>query len=108
ASRRRRREPARHIAVRRHDVAVVWSAGVVGNPGGEQFRAGRQPRADLRLPVRPLGRQAPGVLCRMSVVLFWLLILVLFALTARLGQRLGLIPIVSQLLTAAIGVPILM
>jgi Kef-type K+ transport system membrane component KefB len=44
----------------------------------------------------------------MSVVLFWLLILVLFGLIARLGQSVGLIPIVSQLLAAAIGLPILM
>ncbi|WP_397450284.1 sodium:proton antiporter [Pseudomonas sp. NA-150] len=44
----------------------------------------------------------------MSIVLFWLLALLLFALATWLGQRLGLIPIVSQLLLATFGIPLLM
>jgi len=44
----------------------------------------------------------------MTIALFWLLALVLFALATRLGQYLGLIPIVSQLLLATFGLPLLM
>jgi len=44
----------------------------------------------------------------MMVLLFWLMALALFAVATRLGQRLGLIPIVSQLLLATFCLPLLM
>ena len=40
--------------------------------------------------------------------LFWLLALVLFALATHVGRRFRMIPIVSQLLLASIGLPLLM
>ncbi|SDZ13232.1 hypothetical protein SAMN03159453_02481 [Pseudomonas sp. NFIX28] len=42
------------------------------------------------------------------VALFWLMALLLFALATRIGSRFGLIPIVSQLLLATFGLPLLM
>ncbi|WP_443690229.1 sodium:proton antiporter [Pseudomonas sp.] len=44
----------------------------------------------------------------MMIALFWLLALLMFALATRLGRYVGLIPIVSQLLLATFGVPLLM
>ncbi|MBA1197210.1 sodium:proton antiporter [Pseudomonas plecoglossicida] len=44
----------------------------------------------------------------MSIVLFWLMALALFAVASAFGKRLGLIPIVSQLLLAALVLPLLM
>ena len=44
----------------------------------------------------------------MLSLLFWLMALALFALATRLGRRFGVIPIVSQLLLASIGLPLLM
>ncbi|SEM85651.1 hypothetical protein SAMN04487857_1064 [Pseudomonas sp. ok272] len=44
----------------------------------------------------------------MMIALFWLMALALFAIATRIGQRLGLIPIVSQLLLATFGLPLLM
>ena len=44
----------------------------------------------------------------MMVVCFWLLAFVLFALATRLGSLLGVIPVVSQLLLATFGLPLLM
>jgi hypothetical protein len=44
----------------------------------------------------------------MTIVAFWLLALLLFALATRLGQYVGLIPIVSQLVLATFGIPLLM
>ena len=44
----------------------------------------------------------------MLIALFWLLALLLFAVATRIGQRFGLIPIVSQLLLATFGLPLLM
>ena len=44
----------------------------------------------------------------MMVVGFWLLALALFALATRVGRHFGLIPIVSQLLLASFGLPLLM
>ena len=44
----------------------------------------------------------------MTVLLFWLVALVLFGIASELGRRLGLIPIVSQLLLATLGLPLLM
>ena len=44
----------------------------------------------------------------MLTVAFWLLALILFAVATRIGRRAGLIPIVSQLLLASIGLPLLM
>jgi hypothetical protein len=44
----------------------------------------------------------------MMVALFWLLALALFAVATRVGHRFGLIPIVSQLLMATFGLPLLM
>lgn len=44
----------------------------------------------------------------MMVVLFWAMALVLFALATRVGRHFGLIPIVSQLLLATLGLPLLM
>lgn len=44
----------------------------------------------------------------MLIVLFWCLALALFALATAVGRRLGLIPIVSQLLLATFGLPLLM
>ncbi|MDI6933622.1 hypothetical protein QMN21_18850 [Serratia sp. Se-PFBMAAmG] len=44
----------------------------------------------------------------MTLVLFWALALPLFTLASALGRRLGLIPIVSQLLLAALVLPLLM
>jgi len=41
-------------------------------------------------------------------LLFWLMALLLFAFATRLGRYLGLIPIVSQLLLATFGLPLLM
>ncbi|SHN05289.1 hypothetical protein SAMN05216593_106235 [Pseudomonas asturiensis] len=44
----------------------------------------------------------------MMVLMFWFMALALFALATWAGQRLGLIPIVSQLLLATFGLPLLM
>ena len=44
----------------------------------------------------------------MMIVLFWLMALPAFAAATWLGHRVGLIPIVSQLLLATLGVPLLM
>lgn len=44
----------------------------------------------------------------MTIALFWLVALLLFALATRLGRFVGLIPIVSQLLLATFGLPLLM
>ena len=44
----------------------------------------------------------------MLIVLFWLMALALFAAATYLGRQLGLIPIVSQLLLATFGLPLLM
>ncbi|CAM3276251.1 sodium:proton antiporter [Pseudomonas floridensis] len=44
----------------------------------------------------------------MMVLAFWIMALALFALATWVGQRLGLIPIVSQLLLATFGLPLLM
>lgn len=44
----------------------------------------------------------------MSVMLFWIGLLALFALTTWGGRKLGLIPIVSQLLLASFGLPLVM
>ena len=44
----------------------------------------------------------------MSIALAWLVLLALFALVTWLGKRLRLIPIVSQLLLATLGLPLLM
>lgn len=44
----------------------------------------------------------------MSILIFWALALCLFALASILGKRLGLIPIVSQLLLASLVLPPLM
>ncbi len=44
----------------------------------------------------------------MMILLFWLMALILFALATRLGRHFGLIPIVSQLLLATFGLPLLM
>ncbi|BBP56952.1 sodium:proton antiporter [Pseudomonas sp. St316] len=44
----------------------------------------------------------------MMILLFWLMALGLFAVATRLGARFGLIPIVSQLLLATFGLPLLM
>jgi hypothetical protein len=44
----------------------------------------------------------------MIIALFWLLVLALFGLATYLGSRLRLIPIVSQLLLATFGLPLLM
>jgi Kef-type K+ transport system membrane component KefB len=43
-----------------------------------------------------------------SMLLFWLLVLLMFAAATWLGQRAGLASIISQLLLAAIGLPLLM
>lgn len=42
------------------------------------------------------------------VAAFWVMALVLFAVATRVGRRFGLIPIVSQLLLATFGLPLLM
>jgi len=44
----------------------------------------------------------------MMVVMFWAMALVLFAVATRVGRHFGLIPIVSQLLFATLGLPLLM
>ncbi|MCD5995082.1 sodium:proton antiporter [Pseudomonas sp. CDFA 602] len=44
----------------------------------------------------------------MMVLTFWIMALSMFALATWVGQRLGLIPIVSQLLLATFGLPLLM
>ena len=44
----------------------------------------------------------------MMTLVFWLLALVLFALATRAGRHFGVIPIVSQLLLASLGLPLLM
>ncbi|MEN4749308.1 sodium:proton antiporter [Pseudomonas sp. Ps21-P2] len=44
----------------------------------------------------------------MIIVAFWAMVLGLFALASRLGARLNLIPIVSQLLLATFAIPLLM
>ena len=44
----------------------------------------------------------------MMIAVFWLLTLALFAVATRVGRHFGLIPIVSQLLLASIGLPLLM
>ena len=44
----------------------------------------------------------------MMTLVFWLLALALFALATRVGRQFGVIPIVSQLLLASIGLPLLM
>jgi len=44
----------------------------------------------------------------MMILLFWLMALLLFALATRLGQAFGVTPIVSQLMLATFGLPLLM
>ena len=44
----------------------------------------------------------------MMVALFWAMALALFAVVTRVGRHFGLIPIVSQLLLATLGLPLLM
>lgn len=44
----------------------------------------------------------------MTVAGFWLMALALFAVATRIGRHFGLIPIVSQLLLASFGLPLLM
>ncbi|ATE80068.1 sodium:proton antiporter [Pseudomonas frederiksbergensis] len=44
----------------------------------------------------------------MMVAAFWVMALVLFAMATHVGRRFGLIPIVSQLLLATFGLPLLM
>lgn len=44
----------------------------------------------------------------MTIVLFWLLALLLFLIAGEVGRRCGVIPIVSQLLLASLGLPLLM
>ncbi|MGF6327389.1 hypothetical protein ABH909_000267 [Pseudomonas sp. BS3782 TE3695] len=44
----------------------------------------------------------------MMVAVFWVMALVLFAVATRIGRHFGLIPIVSQLLLATFGLPLLM
>lgn len=44
----------------------------------------------------------------MTILLFWLLVFLLFAVATRLGQRAGLASIISQLLLAAFGLPLLL
>lgn len=44
----------------------------------------------------------------MMTALFWLMALALFAVATRVGRHFGLIPIVSQLLLATFGLPLLM
>ena len=44
----------------------------------------------------------------MMVVAFWFMALALFAVATRVGRHFGLIPIVSQLLLASFGLPLLM
>lgn len=44
----------------------------------------------------------------MMVILFWAMALALFAVATRVGRHFGLIPIVSQLLLATLGLPLLM
>lgn len=44
----------------------------------------------------------------MMIAAFWLLALALFAVATRVGRHFGLIPIVSQLLLASFGLPLLM
>ncbi|KAA0976887.1 sodium:proton antiporter [Pseudomonas sp. ANT_H12B] len=44
----------------------------------------------------------------MMVVLFWVMALALFAVATRVGRHFSLIPIVSQLLLATLGLPLLM
>ena len=44
----------------------------------------------------------------MMIAAFWLLVLALFAVATRVGRHFGVIPIVSQLLLASIGLPLLM
>ena len=44
----------------------------------------------------------------MMIALFWLMALALFAVATHIGRRVGLIPIVSQLLLATLGLPLLM
>ena len=44
----------------------------------------------------------------MMITLFWLMALALFAVATRVGRHFGLIPIVSQLLLATFGLPLLM
>jgi hypothetical protein len=43
-----------------------------------------------------------------TVALFWVMALALFAVATLVGRRFGLIPIVSQLLLATVGLPLLM
>lgn len=44
----------------------------------------------------------------MMIALFWLMALTMFAVATRVGRHFGLIPIVSQLLLATFGLPLLM
>lgn len=44
----------------------------------------------------------------MTVLVFWVFVFALFLIASTLGKRLGLIPIVSQLLLATLGLPLLM
>ncbi|MGF6397131.1 hypothetical protein ABH905_000797 [Pseudomonas frederiksbergensis] len=44
----------------------------------------------------------------MMVAVFWMMALVLFSVATRVGRHFGLIPIVSQLLLATFGLPLLM
>ncbi|WP_033050480.1 hypothetical protein [Pseudomonas sp. Ant30-3] len=44
----------------------------------------------------------------MMIILFWIMALALFAVATRVGRHFGVIPIVSQLLLATLGLPLLM
>jgi len=44
---------------------------------------------------------------QMIIALFWLLVLALFTLSTYIGNRLRLIPIISQLLVATFRLPLL-
>jgi hypothetical protein len=44
----------------------------------------------------------------MSVWIFWVLIAALYAVAVLIGRRLGIFPIISQLLTASIAIPVLL
>lgn len=44
----------------------------------------------------------------MTIIAFWLLAVALYVLATHMGKRVGLIPIVSQLMLATFGVPLLM
>jgi len=44
----------------------------------------------------------------MMIAVFWVMALALFAVATRVGRHFGVIPIVSQLLLATFGLPLLM